>query len=87
MESRKIWKPVTDAIIGKQFGDATKHKQVIEQTQRDRAAERKKNGTEYVQGSFTDAAVSLKRTDKSPFLLSDSPPASLIATSMTGGPS
>lgn len=46
MESRKIWKPVTDAIINKEFSQATKHKQDIEQMQREAAAERKKKGEE-----------------------------------------
>lgn len=46
MESRRIWQPVTDAILGKEFGAATKHKQNIEQEQRDRAAERKRAGHE-----------------------------------------
>ena len=46
MESRKIWKPVTEAIINKEFSQATKHKQEIEQMQREAAAERKKKGEE-----------------------------------------
>lgn len=46
MESRKIWRPVTEAICNKEFGQATKHKQEIEQKQRDLAAERKRKGIE-----------------------------------------
>ena len=46
MESRKIWKPVTEAILAKEFAAATKHKQEIEQAQRDLAAERKRKGEE-----------------------------------------
>ena len=48
MESRRIWQPVTESIQNKDLGAATKHKQVIEQAQRDRAAERKKQGVECV---------------------------------------
>ncbi len=44
MESRKIWQPVTEAIVNKEYSAATKHKQEIEQAQRDIAAERKKTG-------------------------------------------
>lgn len=46
MESRKIWKPVTEAICNKEFSQATKHKQDIEQKQREVAAERKRQGKE-----------------------------------------
>lgn len=42
MESRKIWEPVTNAIIAKDYSGATKAKQDIEQKQRDTAAERKR---------------------------------------------
>ncbi|KDN37930.1 hypothetical protein K437DRAFT_31731 [Tilletiaria anomala UBC 951] len=52
MESRRIWKPVTDAIIGKQFSAATKHKQEIEQAQREAAAERKRRGEAFVPQFF-----------------------------------
>lgn len=44
MESRKIWEPVTNAIMAKEFSKATKAKQEIEQRQRDAAAERKRKG-------------------------------------------
>lgn len=46
MESRKIWLPVTEAIVNKEFSQATKHKQDIEQIQRTAAAERKRKGEE-----------------------------------------
>lgn len=52
MESRKIWEPVTNAIHNKEFGAATKHKQDIEQMQRDKAAERKRNGSDFVPRFF-----------------------------------
>lgn len=41
-ESRKLWDVVTTRMLNKEFGEATKQKQVIEQKQRDDAAERKK---------------------------------------------
>lgn len=52
MESRKIWEPVTQAILNKEFGAATKHKQEIEQMQRDKAAERKRNNEDFVPRFF-----------------------------------
>ncbi|CAO1626175.1 unnamed protein product [Parajaminaea phylloscopi] len=57
MESRQIWQPVTKAIIDKDFSSATKHKQVIEQRQRDLAAERKRNGRDFVP-QFFEADIS-----------------------------
>ena len=52
MESRKIWKDVTEAILNKEFGTATKHKQTIEQQQRETAAERKRKGQDFVPKFF-----------------------------------
>lgn len=45
-ESRKLWEGVTTNLLSKNFNDATKIKQVIEQKQRDIAAQRKASGTE-----------------------------------------
>ncbi|KAH8926582.1 hypothetical protein BT69DRAFT_1215054, partial [Atractiella rhizophila] len=53
MESRKIWRPVTDAIKGKKFAEATKQKQVIEQRQRDKAAEKKRKNEDHIPILFT----------------------------------
>jgi hypothetical protein len=47
-ESRKLWDPVTSRLLKKEYSDATKFKQGIEQKQRDDAAERKNKGTESV---------------------------------------
>ena len=47
-ESRKLWENVTSRLLNKEYSEATKHKLVIEQKQRDDAAERKKKGVEYV---------------------------------------
>lgn len=47
-ESRKLWSEVTDRLVKKEFGEATKAKLSIEQRQRDQAAERKRTGAEYV---------------------------------------
>ncbi|KAH6905308.1 hypothetical protein BKA70DRAFT_1082991, partial [Coprinopsis sp. MPI-PUGE-AT-0042] len=41
-ESRKLWKTVTDKLLSKEYSEATREKQIIEQRQRDEAAERKK---------------------------------------------
>ncbi len=45
-ESRKLWEGVTNRLLKKEFGDATKVKLAIEQKQREEAAERKKKGLE-----------------------------------------
>ncbi|KAF2859612.1 hypothetical protein K470DRAFT_258789 [Piedraia hortae CBS 480.64] len=40
-ESRRFWAPVSDAIAAKQFSSATDKKQILEEKQREKAAERK----------------------------------------------
>ena len=57
MESRRIWEPVTNAILTKKYSEATKHKQDIEQRQRNVAAERKRKGETFVP-RFFDADIS-----------------------------
>lgn len=47
-ESRKLWDPVTSRLLKKEYSEATKFKQAIEQKQRDDAAERKNKGIECV---------------------------------------
>jgi hypothetical protein len=47
-ESRRIWSSVTDAINAKKWAAASKAKQTVEQTQRNKAEERKKKGETYV---------------------------------------
>ena len=51
METRKFWEPVTNAIIKKDYKQATAHKQTIEQAQRDKAAAREKSGERCVSQS------------------------------------
>lgn len=46
-ESRKMWDPVTKNMLAKNWNEATKQKQIIEQKQRDRAAELKKSGKQH----------------------------------------
>ncbi|CEH16964.1 Oxysterol-binding protein [Ceraceosorus bombacis] len=55
-ESRNIWEPVTTAILAKDFSAATKHKQEIEQKQRDAAADRKRKDQQFVP-RFFDADI------------------------------
>jgi oxysterol-binding protein-related protein 9/10/11 len=43
-ESRRFWRPVTEAIKGKEYSKATKAKQAIEQAQREIASARAKKG-------------------------------------------
>ncbi|KAG7097745.1 hypothetical protein E1B28_005066 [Marasmius oreades] len=51
-ESRKLWEGVTSRLLGKEFSDATREKVMIEQRQRDEAAERKRKGVEFVPRFF-----------------------------------
>ncbi|KAI5453583.1 hypothetical protein NCC49_005408 [Naganishia albida] len=46
-ESRRLWDPVTTNMLSKNWNEATKQKQVIEQRQRDLATERKQKGIEH----------------------------------------
>ncbi|WWD08261.1 hypothetical protein V865_006372 [Kwoniella europaea PYCC6329] len=46
-ESRRLWDPVTQHLIGKNWGEATRQKQAIEQAQRDKAAARKAKGEDH----------------------------------------
>ena len=47
-ESRKLWNSVTSRLLKKEYNEATKFKQAIEQKQRDDAAERRNKGVEWV---------------------------------------
>ncbi|KAJ2959966.1 hypothetical protein NQZ79_g4562 [Umbelopsis isabellina] len=51
-ESRRTWQAVTESILAKDFNQATKHKQKIEEAQRVKAAERKAEGEEFVPQLF-----------------------------------
>lgn len=51
-ESRKLWDGVTSNLLSKNFGEATKIKQAIEQRQRDIAAQRKAKNEEFVPTYF-----------------------------------
>ncbi|KAJ3935754.1 MAG: hypothetical protein NXY57DRAFT_957850 [Lentinula lateritia] len=53
-ESRKLWEGVTSRLLKKDFSEATKEKVVIEQKQRDEAAERKKKGVSFVPQYFEE---------------------------------
>lgn len=45
-ESRKLWENVTSKLLSKEYSEANKHKQAIEQKQRDDASERKRKGVQ-----------------------------------------
>jgi hypothetical protein len=47
-ESRKLWDPVTQQLLAKNWSQATNEKLVIEQRQRDISAKRKAGKEEYV---------------------------------------
>lgn len=51
-ETRRTWQAVTESILAKDFNQATKHKQNIEEAQRVKAAERKAEGVEFVPQLF-----------------------------------
>ncbi|KDQ08797.1 hypothetical protein BOTBODRAFT_37653 [Botryobasidium botryosum FD-172 SS1] len=51
-ESRKLWEGVTSNLLAKNFNDATRIKQNIEQEQRDKAAQRKREGVHFVPEYF-----------------------------------
>ena len=52
-ESRRLWESVTSRLLRKEYGEATRAKHIIEQRQRDEAAERKRRGIECVDLSLT----------------------------------
>lgn len=56
-ESRKFWSGVTEAITNKQYGQATKLKQEIEERQRQKAAERQQNNETWEPRFFTSAVT------------------------------
>lgn len=43
-ESRRLWDPVTQNLVSKNWGEATRQKQIIEQRQRDIATKLKATG-------------------------------------------
>ncbi|KAJ5594536.1 Oxysterol-binding protein [Penicillium hispanicum] len=62
-ESLKFWSEVTAAIMDKQFTQATKLKQEIEERQRQRAAERKESAVEWKPRFFTGAVTPLGKPE------------------------
>ena len=52
LESRKVWRPVSSALFSKDYTKATKEKQIIEERQRQKAAERKANKQEFNSALF-----------------------------------
>ncbi|KAL9603666.1 MAG: hypothetical protein Q9219_000985 [cf. Caloplaca sp. 3 TL-2023] len=56
-ESRRFWHGVTDAILTKQYGQATKLKQELEERQREKATARKDQGSEWKPRFFTEALM------------------------------
>ena len=62
-ESRRFWRDVTAAILGRDFGQATKLKQAIEQRQREKAEERRQTNTEWHPRFFAGAVTPAGRPD------------------------
>lgn len=65
-ESLRFWSSVTKAIKSKQYGDANKLKQELEERQRARAAERKESSTEWSPRFFTAATDASGRPELTP---------------------
>ena len=42
MESRQVWKSVTESLLRKEYTEATKHKRFVEETQRRKLIEKEK---------------------------------------------
>jgi len=64
-ESRRFWGDVTNAIVGKQYGLATKLKQDLEERQREKAATRKAKNEEWRPRFFTETLTPLGKPDLS----------------------
>ncbi|OQE37071.1 hypothetical protein PENCOP_c010G00898 [Penicillium coprophilum] len=62
-ESLKFWSGVTTAIVDRQYSQATKLKQDIEERQRQRAAERIEKGVEWNPRFFTGAVTPLGKPE------------------------
>ncbi|KAK1146703.1 hypothetical protein N8T08_002776 [Aspergillus melleus] len=62
-ESRKFWSGVTEAILDKRYGQATRLKQEIEERQRQRAAERQAKNETWQPRFFTGAVTPLGRPE------------------------
>lgn len=54
-ESRKMWAPVTEAILSRQYNAATDAKQEIEERQRQKASERTARNVEWSPRFFTSS--------------------------------
>ncbi|GAA5899799.1 uncharacterized protein JCM6883_005991 [Sporobolomyces salmoneus] len=68
LETRRVWSPVCEALYKKDWNNATKEKQRIEQEQRDKAELRKKNGEPYVSRYFEPEPEDLSQWDGRPKL-------------------
>ncbi|KAJ4412702.1 hypothetical protein N0V91_000464 [Didymella pomorum] len=62
-ESLKFWEGVTNAIVGRQYNQATSLKTEIEEKQRQKAAERKESNKEWQPRFFTGAVTPVGRPD------------------------
>ncbi|BGP51280.1 hypothetical protein JCM10450v2_007209 [Rhodotorula kratochvilovae] len=68
LETRRVWAPVVDALHKKEYAVASKEKQRIEQAQRDKAEERKRNGESYVPKFFAPEPEDVAEWDGRPVL-------------------
>lgn len=62
-ESQRFWAAVTSAIKSKQYTEATRLKQEIEERQRDKATQRKEKNEEWKPRFFVDAVTADGKPD------------------------
>ena len=62
-ESRRFWGNVTQAILNKQYSEATKRKQEVEERQREKAAQRKAQNEEWQPRFFTGSVTPVGKPD------------------------
>ena len=62
-ESRKFWSGVTQAILNKQYNQATKLKQELEERQREKATSRKVQNEEWKPRFFTGSVTPVGKPD------------------------
>ena len=62
-ESRRFWGNVTQAILNRQYSEATKRKQEVEERQREKAAQRKAQNEEWQPRFFTGSVTPVGKPD------------------------
>ncbi|ORY73073.1 hypothetical protein BCR35DRAFT_354204 [Leucosporidium creatinivorum] len=66
LETRKVWDSVSQALLSKDYGTASKNKMALEQKQRDEAEERKQKGIKFVLSLAEDESEMLTSPARRP---------------------